>query len=648
MVETRRSSSNKRPLPSSSAVPNSPSSPPPASKRSKLQAVAAAVAAAEASSSTNDSSVAAQVENLSPAKESGSVPQDPELQSSDLQATKPPIPAAAVEKSRGAADAEGEDLVSPQPLGEAAVNGEKSKAAGVGLNRLKRKQAKASKLNAKAAWGKLISQCSQDPHLTMFGTIFTVGQSRQCNLWLNDPSSSNILCKVKHIERGGASIVLLEIAGGKGIVQVNGKHYQKNSSVILTGGDELVFSPSGKHAYIFQQLSSDSIGAPGVSSVSILEAQNAPVKRMHIEARSRDASAFAGASILASLSNLRKDLSLLPPPANSSEDVQQNTEVPTSGNGVAGDISPEVGMKDTTVNNEPSSEKTFPSDIANENVAAGGAGFSAPKVPSSTYKLRPLLRILTGSSSELLSSSISKILDEQREIRELLQDLDPPAVMMSSRRQAHKESLQQAILDPENIEVSFESFPYYLSDTTKKVLTGVAFVHLKCNNKVTKFACDLCTMSPRVLLSGPAGSEIYQETLVKALAKDVRARLLIADSLVLPGGSTLKEADSAKESSRPEKASAFTKRAGQAALHQKKPTSSVDADITGGSAMNSQALPKQEISTASSRNYTFKKGTISLPCSCIVLLDIYFIPSLSFCFIFLLIFINPCLMVGGI
>uniref|UniRef100_A0A2P2MTQ0 AAA+ ATPase domain-containing protein n=2 Tax=Rhizophora mucronata TaxID=61149 RepID=A0A2P2MTQ0_RHIMU len=567
MVETRRSSSNKRPLPSSSAVPNSPSSPPPASKRSKLQAVAAAVAAAEASSSTNDSSVAAQVENLSPAKESGSVPQDPELQSSDLQATKPPIPAAAVEKSRGAADAEGEDLVSPQPLGEAAVNGEKSKAAGVGLNRLKRKQAKASKLNAKAAWGKLISQCSQDPHLTMFGTIFTVGQSRQCNLWLNDPSSSNILCKVKHIERGGASIVLLEIAGGKGIVQVNGKHYQKNSSVILTGGDELVFSPSGKHAYIFQQLSSDSIGAPGVSSVSILEAQNAPVKRMHIEARSRDASAFAGASILASLSNLRKDLSLLPPPANSSEDVQQNTEVPTSGNGVAGDISPEVGMKDTTVNNEPSS-----------------------------------------SSSELLSSSISKILDEQREIRELLQDLDPPAVMMSSRRQAHKESLQQAILDPENIEVSFESFPYYLSDTTKKVLTGVAFVHLKCNNKVTKFACDLCTMSPRVLLSGPAGSEIYQETLVKALAKDVRARLLIADSLVLPGGSTLKEADSAKESSRPEKASAFTKRAGQAALHQKKPTSSVDADITGGSAMNSQALPKQEISTASSRNYTFKKG----------------------------------------
>jgi len=44
------------------------------------------------------------------------------------------------------------------------------------------------------------------------------------------------------------------------------------------------------------------------------------------------------------------------------------------------------------------------------------------------------------------------------------------------------------------------------SDTTKKVLIGAAFIHLKCGNKVAKFACDLPTVSPRMLLSGPAGS----------------------------------------------------------------------------------------------------------------------------------------------
>ena len=31
---------------------------------------------------------------------------------------------------------------------------------------------------------------------------------------------------------------------------MNGKYYRKNSSVILSGGDEVVFTSSGKHAYV--------------------------------------------------------------------------------------------------------------------------------------------------------------------------------------------------------------------------------------------------------------------------------------------------------------------------------------------------------------------------------------------------------------
>lgn len=77
--------------------------------------------------------------------------------------------------------------------------------------------------------------------------------------------------------------------------------------------------------------------------------------------------------------------------------------------------------------------------------------------------------------------------------------------------------------------------------------------------------------------------------------------------LVLNQGCSAKETD-VRESSRPERASMFAKRAQAVALHLKKPASSVEADITGGSILSSQAQPKQEVSTASSKNYIFKKG----------------------------------------
>ncbi|KAF9688088.1 hypothetical protein SADUNF_Sadunf02G0160800 [Salix dunnii] len=573
MVETRRSSSSsKRSLPTSS--------PPSSSKRCKV----AIAAASEVSSSTSDVplSPVLPVENTSPEKVSVS-----EL---DLQATK-----------------SGEDTLAEEVVSfdEVTANGEKSKVA-VALNKSKKRVTKTVKSNAKVAWGQLLSQCSQNPHMQIYSTLFTVGQSRHCNLWLNDSSISTVLCKLRHIEREGAPIALLEITGGKGAVLVNGKLYQKNENLALNGGDEVIFTTSGKHAYIFQQLASNSLGTPGMPSVSILEAQSAPVNGIHIEARSRDPSDYAGASILASLSHL------LPPAAKTGEDGPQNTDLPTlpSGCEESEDRIPDVEMKDGTSNNDPSdvypSEKAVvpSSNATDENANADRMGLGActnaviGRIPNSTYELKPLLRMLAGSSSEF-----DKIFDE-RERRELLKDLDPPPVLISTRRQLFKDSLQKGILNPEEIEVSFDNFPYYLSDTTKKVLVGAAFIHLKCGNKFAKFACDLPTVSPRLLLSGPAGSEIYQETLTKALAKDAGARLLIVDSLQLPGGSIHKEADSSRESSKSERVSALAKRAVQVALQTKKPTSSVEADITGCSAFGSHARPKQETSTASSKNYT--------------------------------------------
>lgn len=177
------------------------------------------------------------------------------------------------------------------------------------------------------------------------------------------------------------------------------------------------------------------------------------------------------------MSNLPKELSLLQAPAKTGENVEQNTEMSMLPSGCGGldDHSLDIDLKDSVNDNDlsgvSSREKVVaPSpDAANQKPNLDNLGLDPcmdtdiGKVTTANYELRPLLRMLAGSSSEFdLSGSISKILDDQREVRELFRDSDPPSILISTRRQAYKDSLQQGILNPDNIEVSFESFPYYL------------------------------------------------------------------------------------------------------------------------------------------------------------------------------------------
>ncbi|XP_059295033.1 uncharacterized protein LOC132048122 isoform X1 [Lycium ferocissimum] len=595
MVETRRSSSSsKRSL--SSSIPNG-------TKRSK---------AAEALSSTNDSlgEKSQGGVNDSGANESA----EQEVRSADVAAAKSSDAAvAAADVAQKSMENEGakEPLVSLMTLGDSAIDVEKSKSNGSALNRGKKRQLKS---NVGAAWGKLLSQCSQNPHFVMHRATCTVGQGRGSDLWIGDSSVSKTLCNLKHTEtEKGVSITLLEIMGKKGDVQVNGKVYPKNSTVPLKGGDEVVFGSSGQHAYIFDD---DLLATSFAHPVSILEAHSGSIKGLHLEARSGDPSTVAVASTLASLSNLRKDLSLLPPSSQNGKDVKQGSEVPIlpAGSGVTEKDDLDTDMKDASECNDvpgvlvDEKNDVISPDVENGNLNLDNAALDS--VDAEIGKVRPLLRVLAGSSaSEFdLSGSISKIFEEKRNFRDLFKDFDPP-ISALTRRQTFKNALQQGVVDFTNIEVAFEKFPYYLSENTRNVLIASTYIHLKCN-KFAKYTPDLPTVCPRILLSGPAGSEIYQETLAKALAKHFSAKLLIVDSLLLPGGSIAKDVDPVKESSKPERASVFAKRAAQAAaLHlNKKPASSVEADITGGSILSSHAQPKQEASTASSKNYTFKKG----------------------------------------
>ncbi|KAI3741803.1 hypothetical protein L1987_59481 [Smallanthus sonchifolius] len=305
---------------------------------------------------------------------------------------------------------------------------------------------RVSEVNVGVAWGKLISQSCQIPHVVMDSPVFTVGHKHKCDLWIGDPSIT-------------LSITLLEITGGKGIVKVNGRIYPKKSTVSLKAGDEVVFSSSGKHAYIFQKLSNGD-ATTNMTSLNLLESHNGPLKQLQFESESRDPSAFAGASILASLPNIQKELSLLPPLHNAKG---LRTGMP---------VLP-MNMKDGSL----------PNDRQNG--------------PFKTHKLQPVLQML---ASEMNISRLPMC-------------------------QAYKENLKQRILDPNMIDVSFDDFPYYLSETTKSVLIASTYIHLKFN-KFVKYTLNLPTVSPRILISGPAGSEIYQETLIKALAKHFGALLL--------------------------------------------------------------------------------------------------------------------------
>ena len=146
-----------------------------------------------------------------------------------------------------------------------------------------------------------------------------------------------------------------------------------------------------------------------------------------------------------------------------------------SGCDLSDDRVPEVDMKDNASNTDPatasSREKTVspPPDVANENPHLDRLGLDDSldadntKIPGAGYPLRPLLRILAGTSTDFdFTGSIAKILDEQREIREMLNGFEPHTALISTKRQAFKDSLQEGILNPDNIDISFENFPYYL------------------------------------------------------------------------------------------------------------------------------------------------------------------------------------------
>ncbi|KAG5229660.1 peroxisome biosynthesis protein [Salix suchowensis] len=89
-----------------------------------------------------------------------------------------------------------------------------------------------------------------------------------------------------------------------------------------------------------------------------------------------------------------------------------------------------------------------------------------------------------------------------------------------------EQELMRQVVDGRDSKVTFEEFPYYLSEKTRMLLTSAAFVHLK-HADFSKHTRNLSPASRAILLSGPA--EFYHQKLANALAHDFESKLLLLD-----------------------------------------------------------------------------------------------------------------------
>ncbi|GFZ01471.1 P-loop containing nucleoside triphosphate hydrolases superfamily protein [Actinidia rufa] len=89
-----------------------------------------------------------------------------------------------------------------------------------------------------------------------------------------------------------------------------------------------------------------------------------------------------------------------------------------------------------------------------------------------------------------------------------------------------EQEMLRLVVDGRDSNVTFDQFPYYLSEQTRILLISAAFVHLK-KADFSKHTRNLSPASRAILLSGPA--ELYQQMLAKALAHYFEAKLLLVD-----------------------------------------------------------------------------------------------------------------------
>ncbi|GLT75264.1 hypothetical protein SLA2020_470000 [Shorea laevis] len=546
MVSTRRSGSLSG---NSGKKPSSSDDKPPSPKRQKVENAEKPMPVAENS------------------KEMGT---PPAVDPGDCGASEVPIAGDSVSAAKGETSS-AVAVVAPITEGSTPIEVDKSRSS---FSSLANHQKQNSNFETSVPWCRLLSQSAQNSNVPICISNFTIGSGRNCNFQLRDQTISTILCKIKHTQHEGSAVAMLESMGSKGSVQVNGTVVKKTASCVLRSGDEVVFGLHGNHAYIFQQLMTE-------VTVCGTEVHSCSGKFRQLERKAGDPSAVAGAAVLASLSSSRPDLSRWKSPAQATSKIHQVTDFPT--HSVVHD-----GIDVELDSLEGNSTANMKSDKAADVGAIG--------------------KILPPDCNRDSSIESGNVLDERNE---WTRDSQPASTSsMSHQCAVFRDKIKDEILDGRNSEVSFDSFPYYLSENTKNVLIAASYIHLK-HKEHAKYTLDLTTVHPRILLSGPAGSEIYQEMLAKALAHYFGAKLLIFDSHLFLGGLSSKEAELPKDGLNAEKSCPCSKRTSTPTdLGKSLNPLAAEADIsstsTAPSSCGPESQPKTEADTKPSSSGTYK------------------------------------------
>ncbi|XP_026407601.1 uncharacterized protein LOC113302859 isoform X3 [Papaver somniferum] len=407
--------------------------------------------------------------------------------------------------------------------------------------------------DASTPWCKLLSQYSQNPYIPICQPIFSFGAGTHCDFFLKDPTISSMLFKIKYTQRDGSVIAVLESTGSKGSVQVNGKFIKKNSNVVITSGDEVIFGSSGKHAYIFQQLRTET-AAKVPSSVGEAEAQT---NTAQTAGEMQQGTSIVSYALARDGSDVDVD----------GQETKENVE-PVMGS----DREADNGVSGTELPLDSNQEADFESDII----------------------------------------KLSEIMDDKRELETDAQTASTSGV--SPQCASLKDDIRAAILDGKELDITFKDFPYYLSENTKDVLINASVIHLK-HKEFSKYAAELPTVSPRILLSGPAGSDIYQEMLSKALAQHFGAKLLIFDSNSFLGGLSSKELEQLKDGLRADKSAKSAKQLPGTSRLAKYVSPGV-ADTPSSEIAHSSRCPQSQAkldgipapSSSASKNHLLKMG----------------------------------------
>ncbi|KAK8569684.1 hypothetical protein V6N13_046732 [Hibiscus sabdariffa] len=102
-----------------------------------------------------------------------------------------------------------------------------------------------------------------------------------------------------------------------------------------------------------------------------------------------------------------------------------------------------------------------------------------------------------------------------------------------TRREKFKNEFLRRVLPWEKIHVSWETFPYYIHESTKNILVECVASHLNHKELTASYGARLPSSSGRILLQSVPGTELYRERVVRALARELQVPLLVLDSNIL-------------------------------------------------------------------------------------------------------------------